>query len=209
MGRIRYTVTTITNRCPYCGNIVDTETHGAFTPFLGMAFMLTFPVVIPYWIIRYLALKDPIFPEIGPKSFPCPYCSLPIRTNNLAVEDLDGEALFLHKFKKWAYSCYAIGGVFGICVFAMILGEPMISLYGLAALLSFIGVVAIIITYHIKREEIKNAKTKTQEKTKTYNSKQNNTTRNQNISYIYCRKCGNKLPLDSRYCSRCGTEIKK
>lgn len=38
MGKIRYTVTTITKRCPYCGKIVDTETHGESTPLLGISF---------------------------------------------------------------------------------------------------------------------------------------------------------------------------
>ena len=55
MCKIRYTVTTITKRCPYCGKIVDTETHGESTPLLGIAFLFTFPVTIPYLLIRYLA----------------------------------------------------------------------------------------------------------------------------------------------------------
>ena len=153
MGTIRYTITTITKQCPYCGKTVDTETHGAFTPLYGLFFLFTFPVVIPYWLIRYLGFKDPDFPKIGPKSFPCPHCSMPILTNNYAIEDLNAEDLFLHKFKKWVYITYVMGGVFGICVFAMIIGDLTFSLFGLFAL---ICVVAIIITYHIKLEEITN-----------------------------------------------------
>ena len=209
MGKIRYTVTTITKRCPYCGKTVDTETHGEFTPFLGILFLFTFPVFIPYLLIRYLALKDPTFPKIGPKSFPCPHCSLPILTNNHAVEDLDGKDLFLHKFKKWIYISYVIGGVFGICVFIMIIGEPVISLFGLFALLSLIGVVTIIITYHIKLEEITNSKPKVTEQPKPTVPTQKSIAKNGDISFIYCRKCGNKLPSDSQFCSKCGTEIVK
>lgn len=209
MGTIRYTVTTITKRCPYCGKTVDEETHGTFTPFLGIIFLFTFPIAIPYLLIRYLALKDPDFPKIGPKSFPCPHCSIPIRTNNYAVEDLDGENLFLHKFKKWVYISYVIGAVFGICVFAMIIGEPIISLYGLFALLSLIGVVAIIITYHIKLEEITNPKPKILEQTKTTIQPNKTSVQNDADSYFYCRKCGHKLPADSQFCNKCGTELVK
>ena len=85
---------------------------------------------------------------------------MPIRTNNYAVEALEGENLFLHKLKKWVYISYVIGGVFGVCIFAMIPGEPVISLFGLFALLSLIGVATTIITYHIKLEEITPPKTK-------------------------------------------------
>ena len=72
---IRYTVTTITKRCPYCGKTVDTETHGSLTPLLSALFIFTFPVVIPYLLIRFSALQDPDFPKIGPKSYPCPHGS--------------------------------------------------------------------------------------------------------------------------------------
>lgn len=209
MGKIRYTVTTITKRCPYCGKIVDTETHGESTPLLGIAFLFTFPVAIPYLLIRYLALKDPEFPKIGPKSFKCPYCSLPIRTNNYAVEDLEGEKLFLYKFKKWAYISYAIGGVLGACVFAMIMVEQVISLFGLLALLSFIGVVVIITAYHIKLKEIANPNLNTLEQTETIIKPTKIATQNENNPFIYCRKCGNKLPSDSKFCSKCGIEVVK
>ena len=206
MGKIRYTVTTITKRCPYCGKTTDEETHGELTPFLGIIFLFTFPIVIPYLIIRYLALKDPDFPKIGPKSFLCPHCSLPIRTDNYAVEDLDGEKLFLHKFKKWVYISYVIGAVFGVCVFSMIIGEPIISLCGLYALLSFVGVVAIIITYHIKLEEITNPKP---EQLKPIIQPTKEPNKNETASFFYCRKCGTKLPSDSQFCNKCGTKVVK
>ncbi len=206
---IRYTVTKITKRCPYCGKTVDTETHGAFTPLLCILFFFTFPVVIPYLLIRFLAFKDPDFPKIGPKSYPCPHCSLPIHTGMCTVEDLHGEDLFLHKIKKWVYISYVIGGVFGICVFAMIIGEPVISLYGLFALLSLIGVVAIIITYYTKLEETTSPKPKVMEQSKTTVQPQKSIANGEETSFIYCRKCGNKLPLDSQFCSKCGTEIGK
>ena len=206
---IRYTVTTITKRCPYCGETVDTETHGADTPFLALMLIIAFPIVIPYLLIKNLAFDDPIFPKIGPKSLPCPHCSLPIRTDNYAVEDLEGEKLFLHKFKKWIYISYVLGAVFGVCAFAMIVGGPVISLFGLFALLSLIGVVAIIITYRIKLEEITNPKPNVIEQPKTTVQHPKNIIKNENTSFIYCRKCGNKLPSDSQFCSKCGTEIVK
>lgn len=103
MGKIRYTVTTITKRCPYCGKIVDTETHGEFTPLFAIVGVFAFPIALPYSLIRYLGFQNPTFPQIGPKSFPCPHCSSPIRAKNYAVADLKGKDLFLHKFKKWIY----------------------------------------------------------------------------------------------------------
>ena len=166
MGRIRYTFNTITKRCPFCGRTVDAETHGEFAPFLGILLLFTFPIVIPYWLIKHLAFQDPDFPKIGPKTTPCPHCSLPIRTDNYAVEDLKGEKLFLHKFKKWVYISYVFGAVCGVCVFGMITGAAVISLWGLFALLSLIAVVAIIITYHVKLEEIAHPKPKVGEQPK-------------------------------------------
>ena len=207
MGRIRYTVTTITKRCPHCGEIVDKETHGEFTPFLGILFMFTFPVQIPYLIIRYLALKDPDFPSIGEKFFTCPHCSLPIRTNNYAVEDLDDENLFLHKFKKWAYISYIVGAVLGICVFAMLLGKPIASLYGLFALLSLIVVIAIVIAYHAKLEEIKHPNVVEQPEPALHSKE--TPPEDKAPAYFYCRKCGTKLPSDSQFCNKCGTEVVK
>ena len=67
---IKYTVVATTKRCPYCERIVDTETHGEYTPLLIAICILAFPVVIPYWLIRFLAFDDPFFPKIGPKSYP-------------------------------------------------------------------------------------------------------------------------------------------
>ena len=209
MGKIRYTVTTITKKCPHCEKTVDTETHGEFTPILSILFLFTFPIVIPYWILRYLAFKDPDFPKIGSKTFSCPHCSLPISTDNYAVEDLKGEKLFLHKFKKWVYISYVIGAVCGVCAFGMITGAPVVSLWGLFALLSLIAVVAIIITYHVKLEEIVHPKSKVIEQPKPTIQPQQTTTQNETCSYIYCRKCGNKLPIDSLFCDICGIKVVK
>ena len=209
MGRIRYTVTTIKKRCPYCGTTVDEETHGAFTPIISILFFFTFPLVLPYFIIRYLALRDPEFPKIGPTFFLCPHCSLPIRTNNYAVEDLDGENLFLHKYKKWIYISYVLGAVFGVCVFCMIMGEPIISLWGLFALLSLVGVVTIIITYYIKLEAVTHHSQRFEEQLNSIIYPKEVSDKNASVSFLYCRKCGIKLPSDSKFCSKCGTEIVK
>ena len=117
MARYNYIVTEITKRCPYCGKTVGTETKADQTPpHLIILLLAIFPITIPYWILRYLAFKNPNFPKVGPKTFQCPHCYLPIRTDNYAVEDLDSKNLFLHKFKKWIYISYVIGAVCGVCV---------------------------------------------------------------------------------------------
>ena len=204
MGKIRYTVTTITKRCPYCGRTVDTETHGEFAPFLGILLLFTFPIVIPYWLLKHLAFQDPDFPKIGPKTTPCPHCSLPIRTENYAIEDLKGENLFLHRFKKWIYISYVFGAICGICIFGMVTGAAVVSLWGLFALLSLIAIVATIIAYHVKLEEITNPKPKVIEQPK---HPQMHTAQENTAAFFYCRKCGTKLPADSQFCNKCGTEL--
>lgn len=206
MGKIRYTVTTITKQCPYCGRTVDTETHGEFAPFLGILFLFTFPIVIPYWLLKHLAFQDPNFPKIGPETTPCPHCSLPIRTENYAIEDLKDEKLFLHKFKKWIYISYVFGAICGSCIFGMITGAAVVSLWGLFALLSLIAVVIIIITYHVKLEEIAHPKSKVIDQP---SSNLKHTSQDNTVSFFYCRKCGNKLPADSQFCNKCGTELVK
>ena len=207
MGRIRYTVTTITKRCPYCGEILDTETHGDLAPFLGIFFIFIFPIVVPYLLIRYLALKNPDFPKIGPKFFQCPHCSLPIRTDNYAIQDLHGKNLFLYKFKKWVYICYALGGIFGFSIFAIVEESPATLFWVLLASLSLIGVAAIIIIYHTKIKEMEALKSKTLEQSEVVIQLAKISTQNQNDSYTYCRECGNKLPSDSKFCNKCGTKI--
>lgn len=97
----------------------------------------------------------------------------------------------------------------GACVFAMIMVEQVISLFGLLALLSFIGVVVIITAYHIKLKEIANPNLKTLEQTETIIKPTKISTQNENNPFIYCRKCGNKLPSDSKFCSKCGIEVVK
>ena len=104
MGRIRYTVTTLTTRCPHCGYTLDEETHGALTPIISCLWFITFPILIPYAIIKYLGLGDPDMPKIGQKMITCPHCSLPVRTNNLAIEDLSQKELVTHIRKRMTLS---------------------------------------------------------------------------------------------------------
>lgn len=204
MGTIRYTVTTITKRCPHCGKIIDEESHGQFTPLYGIAFLFTFPIVIPYLLIRFLVLKDPQFPKVGPKTFSCPDCSMPIKTNNVAITELNEKGLFLHKFKKWVYLCYALGGVFGISIFFVLINEfEIFSIYGLFALMSLIGIIYIVIAYRTKYEHIK------QSEPKCYSKENSAQTKEKSDSCLYCRKCGAKLPSDSIFCHKCATEVKK
>lgn len=204
MGTIKYTVTTITKSCPYCRQTVDTKTEGELGPFLGILFLFTFPIVIPYWILRYWAFRDPEFPKIGPKISPCPHCSLPIRTNNYAIGDLTGQKLFLHAFKKWVYISYVFGGICGVCIFGIITGAPMVSLWGLLALLSLATDVVIIITYHTKLNKIISPDSKITESKKR---PQADIAQDNTASFIYCRICGTKLPADSHFCTKCGTKL--
>ena len=205
MARYNYIVTEITKRCPYCGKTVGTETKADQTPpHLIILLLAIFPITIPYWILRYLAFKNPNFPKVGPKTFQCPHCYLPIRTDNYAVEDLDSKNLFLHKFKKWIYISYVIGAVCGVCVFGIIAGTPVVSVLGLFALLSLIVAVAIVIIYHVKLEEIMHPKPKAVEQPK---QPQKDIAQNSVPSFFYCRKCGTKLPSDSRFCDKCGTKL--
>ena len=154
MARISYTITSITKRCPHCKGIIDETSHGDFTPLYGIVFFFTFPFAIPYLIIRYWLLRNPDSPKVGEEVIDCPHWSMQVRTDRRAKENLDEEDLFLHKFKKWAYLSYAIGAIFGFCVLALLVGEPIVSLYGLCALLSFVVVAVIIISYHVKYKRI-------------------------------------------------------
>lgn len=207
---IRYTVTTITKRCPYCGKTIDEETHGQFTPLLGILLFLTFPIAIPYLLIRFLLLKDPNFPPIGPKYFSCPHCALPIRTGNYAREELQGTKLFLHKFKTWIYVCYAIGAVFGISVMVLLLENmPLVSWWGLVSLISISGIIAIVFVYYTKLEDVSNIEQSVNNSPKITEREKLNFEPAVDTSCIYCRKCGTKLPVDSQFCNKCGTKIMK
>ena len=210
MGKIRYTVTTLTTRCPHCGYTLDEETHGALTPIISCLWFITFPILIPYAIIKYLGLGDPDIPKIGPKMITCPHCSLPVRTNNLAVEDLNPEALVTYRFRIWFYVSYLLGAILSFTLLYLLIdGLPIVSGGGLIALLALIGVISIIITYRVKLANCNAPKTQEVIVQNKPVIKSSNKTNAESNGYFYCRKCGNKLPADSQFCDKCGTEIVK
>ena len=210
MGRIRYTVTTLTTRCPHCGHTLDEETHGEFTPILSCLWFITLPILIPHLIIKFWGLGDPDMPKIGPKVITCPQCSLPVRTNNSAIEDLSPEDLLTYKFKLWFYVSYGLGAILSFALLSLLMdGLPIVSGGGLIALFSLVGIISIVLTYRIKLQNCKEPKPKVsniQIKNVINSSPQK---QDVSIDYFFCRKCGNKLLSDSMFCDRCGTEIIK
>ena len=210
MGKIRYTVTTLTTRCPHCGYTLDEETHGALTPLISCLWFITFPILIPYAIIKYLGLGDPDIPKIGPKMITCPHCSLPVRTNNLAVEDLTAEDLITYHFRIWFYVSYVLGAILSFTLLYLLIDSvPIASGGGLIALFSLLGVIAIVITYRVKLANCNAPKPKEVFIPNESVIKSPNKTTDEVNEYFYCRKCGNKLPADSQFCNKCGTEIVK
>ena len=210
MGTFKYTVTTLTNSCPHCGYILEEETHGALTPIIACLWFVTFPVLIPYAIIKFWGLGCPYVPKIGPKMITCPNCSKPVKTNNLAVEDLDLEELVTYRFRIWFYVSYVLGAILSFTLLYLLIdGLPIVSVGGLIALLAFLGVVAIIITYRVKLANCNAPKPEVVINQSKPVIKSSNNIINEASEYFYCRKCGNKLPADSQFCDKCGTEIVK
>ena len=210
MGTFRYTVTTLTTRCPHCGYTLDEETHGALTPIISCLWFITFPILIPYAIIKYWGLGDPDMPKIGPKTITCPHCSLPVKTNNLEVEDLEPEALVTYRFRIWFYVSYVLGAILSFTLLYLLIdGLPIVSGGGLIALLAFLSIITIVITYRVKLAKCNAPKPQEViiQNKPVIKSAEKNTQESNN--YFYCRKCGNKLPADSQFCDKCGTEIVK
>ena len=151
MGRISYTVTTRTNSCPHCGHVISKKTEGALTPVFSLLWIFFIPALIPYLIIRAWALKRPNIPKVGPKTITCPRCSMPVKTDKLALEDLNAKELLAYRFRIWFYVSYILGGVFGYSLLWFLLdGLQIVSSIGLTVLLSFLGIVAIVVTYRVK-----------------------------------------------------------
>lgn len=111
MGRIRYTVTKITKRCPKCGEVLDTETHGTLTPIIACLWFVTLPIMISYHILNLLAFSGPILRTVGNKYTYCSNCLEIIKTPNYYVEELYGEYLLNHKFTPFFYLAYGLGSV--------------------------------------------------------------------------------------------------
>ena len=151
MGRIRYTVTTTTKRCPHCGKVIDQKAEGELTPLYGIIFLFAFYILIPYWLIKYLAFKAPEVPSVGEKITKCPHCALPIRTDNVSIGELKSEALLNYKFRVWFWVCYGLGALFGTSLFFTLVSEASLaSVGGLIALLSLLGTLAIIFVYRYR-----------------------------------------------------------
>ena len=210
MGKIRYTVTTRTTSCPHCGHVLDEETHGELTPIISYLWFITFPILIPYLIIKYLGLGDPWLPKIGPKVITCPNCSLSVRTNNTAVEDLTPADLVTYRFRIWFYVSYVLGAILSFTLLYLLLDdEPIVSAGGLIALLALLGILTIIIAYRVKYANCEPAKKKESVSKPISVVKTQDKNVNEQSAFFYCRKCGNKLPTDSKFCNKCGTEVVK
>lgn len=206
MAKIRYTITTTTIRCPYCGYILGQESEGHFAPIIACLWIFALPALIPYWVIKHWAFGNPVMPEVGPKTANCPQCSQLVRTGSLSVEDLQPEEFITYHFKPWIYVSYVLGAILGFTLFPLLLdGDSIISVRGFIALIAFLGILAITLSY---RNKMANCKTPKQEIAFGYNDSPNeqiNNEPNEMSDYFYCRKCGNRLPADSHFCDKCGS----
>lgn len=152
---MKYTITTTTSTCPYCGRVISRKTSGAFTPILSIFAIFFLPFFIMF-LIMFIALKSPYVPSVGPKTEPCPHCNLPIKTGYLAVEELTPREAFIYRFRWWLYSCYALSEVSVLILAYIFIAQiPIVSLAGFGALLCFLGAVAIAITYRVKLAKYK------------------------------------------------------
>ena len=97
MGRIKYTITTYTKRCPSCGEILEEETKGTLTPLLGVAWVLGFPIMLSYTLLKYLAFSNPSLKPVGKKYRRCPNCTQIVKTDNCYMEELYGKDLLDQK----------------------------------------------------------------------------------------------------------------
>ena len=203
--KIRYTVTTHTTSCPHCGYVLEQESRGHLTPILSALWFITLPIMIPYWIIKYLCLGNPIVPCVGPQTITCPNCSLPVKTNNWDISELDSEDLITYRFRAWFWVSYVLGAILSFTLIILLLnGTYIISIGGLIALISLLGIVAIVVTYRVMKFNCSRVpKKKEKHLNKQVNSHLSATVQN----CIYCRKCGTKLPVDSLFCSKCGTKV--
>lgn len=190
--KITYTVTTTTLSCPYCHNIIKEKKQGEWAPVLSIFIIFLLPIVILFFLIHLFAFKNPRLPKIGEKQMKCPHCALPFLTGKCAVEDLNAEELFIHKFKPWFYISYVMGGIWGVsCCFLLDNDSKLFSLCVFLAIASLIWIVITAFVYHIKRKRVRLENT-------MYG----------NTSFFYCHTCGTKLPSDSLFCNVCGTKVK-
>lgn len=144
-------ITIYAKKCPHCHYTLEEDWSGVIYSIFGIFMLLLLPALISYWLIKALGFGDPDIPKIGDKVIRCPSCSLPIRTNMVAIGDLNAKQLLTYRFRAWFIVAYVIGGIFAFSALYMVAEcLPIISWWGLTLLLSFLGVMAIIITYRIK-----------------------------------------------------------
>lgn len=205
---IRYTVTTKTRRCLHCGGILTQETHGEETPILASLWFITFPIMVPYWLINFIGFDCPTIPKIGSPVSKCPRCFAPYFTGMCEVSALKGEALLNYRFRNWFTVSYILGAILSFdLLYLLIAAQPIISIGGLVALLALSGVITIIIVYRLKLADIQSANRPVSIVTPSVT--QENKHHTSQDKHFYCRKCGNQLPSDSLFCDKCGTKVVK
>ena len=206
----KYTVTTETKYCPHCGYIFSEKTKGLFTPLYPFLFLLLAPMLISYWLIRYLFLRNPKIPKVGPKTFICCNCSKKVSTGNLSIEELNAEEMTTFRFKKWIYTCYVLSIICSAALYYMAIQSlSLISIFGIIPFISFLGIVTIVVAYHISLAQCRPKNENYSYSIKTYENKIPNTLSEETQEMIFCHKCGIKMPIDSRFCEKCGTDISK
>ena len=152
--KIRYTVTTHTKKCPKCGEILESETHGELTPILAVMSFVLFPVFISYFLLYFLAFSSPDQPKVGSKYCYCPKCLEISKTGNLYKEELYGQDLLNYKFYIVFFLAYGLGA----CVlYSLLIGclNGFSTAVIIVAILGFCVLAGIIITYRILLKKYK------------------------------------------------------
>lgn len=152
--KIRYTVTTYTKKCPKCGEILESETHGDLTPILAVMSFVLFPVFISYFLLYFLAFSSPDQPKVGPKYCYCPKCFEISKTGNLYKEELYGQDLLNYKFYIVFFLAYGLGA--GV-LYSLLIGclDGFSTAVIVVAIICFCVLVGIIITYRILLKKYK------------------------------------------------------
>ena len=99
-------------------------------------------------------------PSVGPTVINCPRCSLPIKTDKLAVMDLDPLELLTYRFKKWfnlGYGCTAMSMIMaamsGLIIEAGI-SFPESLMIAIYIIMQMVAIVVGVV-YRIKRAKCK------------------------------------------------------
>lgn len=146
--KIKYTVTTHTKTCPNCGEILEQETNGEFTPILAVLSFFIFPIMLSYYLLYFLAFSSPDLPNVGPKYCACPKCLEISKTGNYYKEELYGCDLLNYKFYLLFFIAYGLGAG---ALYALLIGliDGFSSTVIVVAILCPCILVGIVITYRI------------------------------------------------------------